>query len=298
MDVNDILIFVRVVQTGSFSKAARILSVPVSTVSRRVAELEKQLGVSLLHRTTRSLKITEVGNAYFEHGKTIASELEKAEALATSLQSIPQGLLKITAPTDFGNWFLGDVVRDFLTANKRVKIDAVLTERVVDLIEEGFDLAVRIGELEDTTHLARKLGDLDLQLYASPGFLKENGEPKTCDELAEFEFLRFTGEDDTGVLKLQGPGGEMKVKISGRASSNNMALIRDLAISGQGIALMPHFLCAEDLKAGRLKVILRDWAYASGPIHVVFPGQRFVLPKVRAFVDHLVASSAQVKWRA
>src|SRR6476659_8588175 len=140
MDVNDVLIFTRVAQAGSFSQAAKLLGMPVSTVSRRVAELESQLGVPLLLRTTRSLKITEVGKAYLEHGRAIATELEKAEAYATNLQSIPQGTLKITATTDFGNHFLGKIVHDFLKANPRVRAEIVLTERVVDLIEEGFDL--------------------------------------------------------------------------------------------------------------------------------------------------------------
>ena len=141
MDVNDVLVFVRVAQAGSFSKAAKLLGMPVSTVSRRVAELESQLGVPLLIRTTRSLKITDLGQAYLEHGKTIASEIEKAELLATSLKSVPQGLLKITATTDFGNQFLRKIVSDFLKANPLVRAEVVLTERVVDLIEEGFDLA-------------------------------------------------------------------------------------------------------------------------------------------------------------
>jgi DNA-binding transcriptional LysR family regulator len=298
MDVNDILIFVRVVQAGSFSKAAKLLKMPVSTVSRRVAELEAHLGVPLLIRTTRSLKITDVGSAYFEHGKTIAAELEKAEALAIDAQAVPQGTLKITAPTDFGNQFLGKIVSDFLRANKRVQADIVLTERVVDLIAEGFDLAVRIGELDDSTHLARKLGTIDMQLYASPGFLKQHGEPRSCDDLARFECIRFTGEEEPSQWRLKGPKSEKTVQVSGRISSNNVALNRDFAVAGEGIALLPHYFCADELKTGKLKVILKDWAFVSGPIHVVYPGQRYLLPKVRAFVDHLAQSCAQVPWRS
>jgi len=297
MDVNDILVFVRVAQAGSFSKAARLLGMPVSTVSRRVAELEANLGVPLLLRTTRSLKITDVGMSYLEHGKAIATELEKAEALATHLQSIPQGILRITATTDFGNHFLGPVICEFLRANPRVKADIVLTERVVDLIGEGFDLAIRMGELEDSTNLARKLGNLDLQLYASPEYLKENGAPRSCAELSKFECIIFTGDEEPNQWRLTGPKGELTMRVSGRISSNNMALIREFALAGKGIALMPHFLCSEDLKTGRLKVVLDDWVRAAGPIHVVYPGQRFLLPKVRAFVDHLARSCASVRWR-
>jgi DNA-binding transcriptional LysR family regulator len=303
MDINDLLIFVRVAQTGSFSKAAKVLQTPVSTVSRRVAELEAHLGIPLLLRTTRSLKMTDVGATYFEHGKTIAAEIEKAESLVTNLQSIPQGKLRITASTEFGNHFLGKIVGEYMKANSQVQVETVLTERVVDLIEEGFDLAIRIGELGDSSLLARKLGNFDMQMYASPAFLKAHGEPAHCRELPKYECIRFTAEDQGDHWQLGGPGTSGKksavqtIQIRGRFSSNNMALIRDFAIAGEGIALMPHFLCADDIKAGRLKVVLKDWVHSAGPIHAVFPGQRFLLPKVRAFVDHLVRACEKVQWR-
>lgn len=272
---------------------------PVSTVSRRVAELEADLGVSLLVRTTRSLRITDVGRTYLEHGITIAAEIEKAESLASGLQSIPQGTLKITAATDFGNQFLGKIVCEFLTANPKVRVDIMLTERVVDLIDEGFDLAIRMGALDDSSHLAKKVGSLDMQIYASPAFLKKYGEPRSPADLTKFECIQFTSDedDDFGIWRLKGPKGEVKVAVSGRVSSNNMALVRDFVLSGDGLALMPHFICSEEVEAGRLKVVLKDWLRSVGPIHVVYPGQRFVLPKVRAFVDHLTRTCAAVQWR-
>lgn len=299
MDVNDVLIFTRVAQSGSFSKAAKRLGMPVSTVSRRVADLEADLGVPLLIRTTRSLRITDVGRAYLEHGNAIAAEIEKAEALASGLQSIPQGNLKITATTDFGNRFLCRIVREFLQANPRVGVDLVLTERLVDLIDEGFDLAIRMGELEDSSNVARRIGSLDLQVHASPAFLKRHGEPGSPAELSKFECVHFTsdGEEDPGFWRLKSARSEVKVAVSGRVSSNNVALVRDFVLSGAGLALMPHFICSEDVEAGRLKVVLRDWVQSVGPIHVVYPGQRFVLPKVRAFVDHLTRACASVQWR-
>lgn len=298
MDVNDVLIFAKVAQSGSFSQAAKKLNMPVSTVSRRVAELEADLGVSLLVRTTRSLRITDVGRSYLEHGNVIAAEIEKAKALASGLQSVPQGTLKITATTDFGNMFLGKIVSEFLKAYPKVSVDTVLTERVIDLIDEDFDLAIRMGELDDSSLLAKKIGTLDMQVYASPTFLKKHGEPKSPSELAKFECIRFTaGEDDSAdVWHLKGPRGESKVKVSGRASSNNMSLIRDFVLSGEGLALMPHFMCAEDVKDGRLRAVLKDWLQSEGPIHVVYPGQRRTLPKIRAFVDHLTRSCVDVRW--
>ncbi|MDR3606614.1 MAG: LysR family transcriptional regulator [Oligoflexia bacterium] len=299
MDVNDLLVFVRVVQAGSFSKASKILGMPKSTVSRRVADLESALGIPLLHRTTRSLRITDVGNSYFQHGLKIAAELEQAEALLTSLQSVPQGTLKLTAPTDFGTRFLGKSVSEFLKANPRVSADIVLTERVVDLISEGFDLAIRIGALEDSSLMARKIGNIEMQLWASPDYLKEKGEPKSCAELEKHSCILFTGEEEQpSQWRLQGPRGASSViKTRGRISSNNIDLVRDFAIRGEGIALLPYFHCSEDLKKDRLQPVLDLWYFDSGPIHAVFPGQRYLLPKVRAFVEHLLAEFTNFNWR-
>jgi len=299
MDINDILVFVRVAQAGSFSKAARELGMPVSTVSRRVAELEADLGVPLLLRTTRSLRITDVGRSYLEHGNAIAAEIEKAESLASGLQSVPQGLLKITASTDFGNQFLGKIVSDFLKTNPKVRVEVVLTQRVVDLISEGFDLAIRMGELDDSSLMAKKIGNMEMQIYASPSFLKKYGEPTRPADLSQFECIQFTadqGSTEFDVWPLQSHKTKVEIPISGRVASNDMALVRDFARSGDGLALMPHFICSEDVKAGHLKVVLKDWVWSGGPFHVVYPGQRFVLPKVRAFVDHLTRTCSKVQW--
>jgi DNA-binding transcriptional LysR family regulator len=286
MDIDGLLIFVRVVQAGGFSKASRLLKIPKSTVSRKVAELEASLGVPLLHRTTRSLRITDIGSAYFEHGLKIANEVEKADALLTNLQSIPQGVLKLTAPVEFGA-FLGKTVDAFLKANRKVSVELMLTERVVDLIAEGFDLAIRIGDLKDSSLIARKIGTLDQQLYASPRYLREHGRPSICTDLKEHECILFTAEEDRPKWHLRGPKGAMTVAVSGRTSSNNMAMIRELALRDRGIALMPSFFCAEDVKSGNLEPVLKDWVDIAGPIHAVFPGQRFLLPKVRAFIEHI-----------
>lgn len=296
MDLNDILIFVRVAQEGSFSAAARKLTLPVSTVSRRVAELERSLGVGLLIRTTRSVKLTEVGRAYLQHGLAISTELERAEALASSVQSISQGLLRITATADFGNRYLGEIISAFIKVHSRVQVEVELTDRVVDLVSEGFDLAIRMGELSDSGNLARRIGKLNLHLFASPGFLKENGEPRSCKDLSRFECIRFTGEDVPDRWALQSTRGRQEVRVQGRLISNDLTLIRKLATLGNGIALMPYFFCTEDLKAGRLKLILQDWIHSSGPIHVVYPGQKFILPRVKAFVDHLTRTCNQIEW--
>lgn len=298
MDVNNLLIFVRVVQAGSFSKAARLLSMPKSTVSRRIADLEEDLGVPLIHRTTRSLRVTDVGAGYLEHGLKIAAEIERADSLLTSLQSVPQGRLRVTAATDFGNQFLGKITRDFLRANKKVSVDLVLTERIVDLIGEGFDVAIRIGDLEDSSLMARKIGQIHMQLYASPNYLSANGEPKTPEDLKKHQCILFTGEEDSPRWELQSGKSVAKIAVTGRATSNNMAIVHDLALQGEGVAMLPYFLCVEDVKKGKLRPVLKDWTHVSGPIHAVFPGQRFMMPKVRAFVEHLSREFKDYRWHA
>ena len=299
MDSSDLLLFTQVAQSGSFSQAAKRLGMPVSTVSRRVAALEAGLGVSLLIRTTRSLRVTETGRAYLEHGRAIAAELEKAEALASGLASTPQGTLKITAANDFGNRFLGGMVSRFLKDHPKVGVEVVLTERVVDLVGEGFDLAIRMGELEDSSLLAKRIGSLEMQVYASPAYLKKHGSPVNPSDLKRFDCVRFGGDQDldADVWHLSGKAGDIRVPVSGRILANHMSLVRDWVMAGEGLGLMPHFLCAEEVESGRLKVVLKDWHGPAGPIHVVYPNQRFVSPKVRAFVESLSEACAEVKWK-
>lgn len=298
MDVKGLLVFVRVVQAGSFSKASRFLSMPKSTVSRKVDDLEEELGVPLLHRTTRSLRITDVGAVCYEHGLRIAAELDQADSLLTHRQAQPQGTLRVTAPTELGNQFLGKMTRDFLRANPKVSLDLVLTERVVDIIGEGFDVAIRMGDLEDSSLVARKIGSGIMRLYASPSYLKASGEPRAVAELEKHSCVIFTEEELSSKWILHGPKGKTTVKISGRISSNNMALIRDLTVLGEGVALMPHFFCTEEVRRGRLQPILKDYYFTSGPIHAVYPGSKFLQPKVRAFVDHLIGAFKDISWGA
>lgn len=298
MEINDLLIFVRVIQAGSFSKASKLLGLPKSTVSRRVATLEADLGVPLLHRTTRSLKITDIGAAYYEHGIKITEEIEKASARLANVKTAPSGKLRITAPVEFGNQFLGRITQKFLRKNSKVEVELLLTEKVVDLISEGFDLAVRIGELEDSSLMARKLGTMYMQIYASPEYLKNHDEPKSYTDLARHQCILFTGEDNPSVWQLQGPGGVSKrVRVMGRVSANNMFSIREFAVNGEGVALLPSFFCLDEVKRGRLKPLLKEWVFVSGPIHAVFPGQKFVLPKVRIYIEHLLRELEDVKWR-
>lgn len=296
MDIKNLLVFVRVVQTGSFTKAASALGMPKSTVSRQVAELEKELGIPLLKRTTRNLKITDVGQIYYEHGLSIATEIEKAEAMVSNLQSVPQGTLKITAAPDLANHFLPKMISQFTRDNPKVKVDLILTERVVDIIGEGFDLALRIGELKDSTLIARKIGTVEGFLFASPTYLKKFGEPQQCVDLKKHDCILFQTEGKD-KWNFTGPRTEKSVEVTGKISTNDMSLVKEFAIAGAGIAILPYYLAQNEVKSGKLKPILKEWVALSQPVHVVYPGSRYLLPKVRAFLDELFVSFKDVKWK-
>lgn len=297
MDIKNLLVFVRVVQTGSFTKASRALGMPKSTVSRQVADLERELGIPLLKRTTRNLKITDVGQIYYEHGLSIATEIEKAEAMVSNLQSIPQGTLKITAAPDLANRFLPKLISQFTRSNPKVKVDLILTERVVDIIGEGFDLAIRIGELKDSTLIARKIGTVEGYLYASPAYIKKFGEPAQCADLKKHECILFRNSEGKDKWSFTGPRSEKSVEVTGKISTNDMGLVKEFALTGAGIAILPYYLAQEEVKAGKLKPILKEWVALTQPVHVVYPGSRYLLPKVRAFLDELFVSFKDVKWK-
>ncbi len=285
MDLNQILVFTKVVQTGSFTAAARLLRMPKSSVSRKVSNLEDRIGARLLQRTTRKLGLTDVGRAYFERSSRIIAELEEAEQTVNRMHATPQGLLRVTAPLSFG--LLGPIVAEFLERHSQVQIELVCSDRVVDLVEEGFDVAIRAGNLQDSTLIARSLGTLRNILVAAPSYLRRRTSPREPDELAKHPCIAFgsTATPTTWVLH----SGEKKkaVRISPRLTANAFELMLDAARQGIGIAWLPAFLCEEDLRARRLRRVLSGWCSAETPVHAVYPSTRHLSPKVSAFVEIL-----------
>src|SRR5688572_2104363 len=192
MDLNDIVVFTKVVETKSFTGAADALGLPKSTVSRKLAQLEERLGVRLVQRTTRKLALTEIGEAYYERCSRIVADIAAAEQLVTDMQSTPRGRLRVTASVDFSTRFLGEIVAEFLAQHPEINVELEATDRVVDLIEDGFDLAVRFGQMPESTLIARKLCSLHLILCAAPAYLERRGTPKHVEELDEHEHVLFT----------------------------------------------------------------------------------------------------------
>lgn len=294
MDLNEIVVFARVVEAGSFTAAARDLGMPKSTVSRKVSDLEERLGARLLQRTTRKLSLTDVGNTYYQYARRVVDEVEEAELAVTQMQEAPRGLLRITTPLTFR--YLGPIVTSFLARYPDVQVQMVGTDRVVDLVDEGFDLAVRAGKLADSTLIARSLGSESNVIAASPAFLEAHGTPSSPSELAEVDCIAFGGLRDPNTWVLHADGETVSATVSARLTVNDFEVVRQVAVAGGGIALMPLSLCCDDLRAGRLVRVLPDWCTASAPIHAVYPSTRHLSPKVSAFLDHLQAAMTPPPW--
>lgn len=283
MDPSGMLVFVRVVQSGSFSAAARALALPKSTVSRRVSELEARLGARLLQRTTRKIGLTDAGRVYYAHAARIAQEIEEAEDAVAHMQSAPRGLLRVTGPLSFG--MLGPIVCEYLRAHPDARVELYATDRTVDLVEERFDVAIRAGVLGDSTLVARALGAIERVLVAAPRYTKAHGTPKTPGDLASHACIAFGAGASAEVWALSSDGGQASVRVTPRLVVNELEIMRDAALSGAGIAWIPGFACADDIASGRLRRVLPAWRSAPTPVHAVYPTARHLSPKVTAFVE-------------
>jgi DNA-binding transcriptional LysR family regulator len=294
MDLNEILVFARVVQAGSFTAAAAALGMPKSTVSRKVSDLEERLHSRLLQRTTRKLSLTDVGRTYYDYCARIVGEIEDAERAVSTLQETPRGLLRVTAPINVA--FLGPIVSDYLKRYPEVRLDLFCTGRAVDLVEERFDLGIRAGALADSTLIARRLGTATWLLVATPGYLKRRGRPRSPDDLSKHDCLLFGAGPDTGGLCLENGDRSVQVALSPRLTVTDIDVVYAVATAGLGIAVLPAFRCVEDLGARRLARVLADWNVPSTPVHVVYPSTRHISPKVKSFIDHLHARMTPPPW--
>lgn len=285
MDLNELLVFAKVVQAGSFTAAAAALRMPKSTVSRKVSELETRVGAQLLQRTTRKLRLTEVGRAYFEHCARVVAEAEQAEEVVTRMQSAPHGLLRVTAPLNFP--VLGPLAARFLARYPEVQLEMVCTDRRVDLVAEGFDVGVRAGVLTDSTLIARKLGSIERVVVASPAYVEAHGPPRKPADLERHDCLVFGAGREGNVWALQSGGRSVSVPVRARMVVNDFDMLRAAALEGAGVAMLGLHTCAEDLAAGRLQRMLPGWNSPGTPLHAVYPSSRHLAPKVGAFVDFL-----------
>ncbi len=295
--VDDLRLFFRVLDTGSISAAARSLDVSVAVASQRLKRLETSLGVRLLHRTTRRLHATPEGLALAEQGRALVEDLE---ALTGSLRrggDAVAGTLRVTMSASFGQQHVSPLLPAFLARHPALRIAVNLDDRVTDLVGSGFDLAVRIGTLDDSSLVARHLAPNRRVLCASPGYLAARGTPRTPADLADHDGVLLVGRNGRqDVWTLAGPKGPIDVRMQGRFESNLGEVLRDAALAGLGIALHSYWHVSDDLRDGRLVVVLPGFPVAETAIWAVMPQRRMVPPRVTAFVDFLAAEFAQPPW--
>ncbi|TAN71566.1 MAG: LysR family transcriptional regulator [Magnetospirillum sp.] len=282
--------FVRVAETGSFSEAARRLGLSKSMLSRQVSGLEAELGVRLLHRTTRSLSPTEAGRAYLERCQRILADLDEANLLVSQLQAMPRGRLRVSAPLSFGVGHLAAALPGFLERYPEIELEMNMTDRHVDLVEEGWDVAVRIGRLADSSLIVRRLAPVRRLAAAAPSYLERRGTPMVPPDLEHHDCLTHGGRVAAEWRFVSPEGQAMQVAVRGRFDADNGDVLRAMAVAGLGIVLLPSFFLGDDIRAGRLVPLLESYIPLDVSLNAVYPHGRHLSPKVRAFVDHLATS--------
>ena len=280
--------FVRVAELGSFAGAAKAMDLSRAMISKHVAALEDRLGARLLHRTTRRLSLTEIGRAYFERARDVIGQVAEADEAANALQTAPRGTLRINVPTGFGIRHLSPALATFQAQYPDLSVDLTLTDRLVDIVDEGFDLAIRIGILQDSTLIARRLAPARLVICAAPAYIAARGMPQHPDDLSTHNCLGYTYASVKDDWPFNGPKGEKRVvRVHGNLIANNGDALRAAAIAGQGIAMLPTFMVGQDLAEGALRVVSPDWSPPTLTVHAVYPVNRHLAAKVRLFVDFL-----------
>lgn len=280
--------FVSVVDQGGFTDAARKLGMSKSAVSKHVSALEGRLGARLLNRTTRRVNPTEIGLAYYDRARQVLHGAAEADEMVNAMQTAPRGALRVSAPVSFGISQLSGVVGDFLNAYPDVSVNMVFDDRFVELVAEGFDVAIRIGQLEDSSLRARKLAESNIFLVASEAYLNANGRPKTIEDLSNHVLLHYSNLSTGNFWRLRTKSGEERhVRVGGRLTANNGESLRRAAESGLGIALVPAFILGTALEEGQLERVLPELELDMLGVYAVYPPGRFTQPKLRAFIDFL-----------
>jgi DNA-binding transcriptional LysR family regulator len=292
MDLNGVNTFVQVVESGSFTRAADELGLPKSSVSRSVAELERSLGVRLLQRTTRKIHLTDAGRIYFDKSKAALAEIEEANARVSELTTVLRGIVRVTVPPDLAGQLLARIIADYSLEHPEVVIDVRVSSHRVDLVQEGIDLAVRAGELRDSSLVARKVGTTDLGLYASTAYLERKGRPESLADLRDHDCVLYREPLPQAKWVLTGPAGKESVSVSGPVRADDLVFVHAAVAAGAGIGLLPSVHCRAPLEQ-----ILTDYAVRGSPLHIVSPSTRHATAVVSSFRDHLVERLSGLSWK-
>jgi DNA-binding transcriptional LysR family regulator len=291
MDLDAIAVFVKVVEAGSFSGAARLLKMPKTTVSAKVAALEKRLAVILIQRTTRKLYLTEAGSQYFHHCVNAVREIELGEAALMASRSTPTGLLKLTAPTDLGHTLLPKIIHAYLKKYPQVSVEMVLSNGISDLVGEGIDLAIRAGRLKDSSLIAKPFMPIAIHLWATPAYLAQTRAPNHPRELEQHQVLGLSAMRTTVLSKGKAT---VDVVLRSRVLTDDFEAVKAMVMVGEGIGWLPDFLVADAHAAGVLVPVLADWKHAdAGGFNFLYPGKKYASPKVQAFIATALDMVAQ-----
>ncbi|MDT8345185.1 MAG: LysR family transcriptional regulator [Thermohalobaculum sp.] len=286
----DMRCFVQVADQGSVTRAADAMGIAPSAVSRRLKELELRLGVQLLARTTRRMSLTEAGQTFCERARRILADVDEAESEVSDRSRMLAGQLRIAAPLTFGVAHLSPIITEFVSAHPEIAVDVDLSDRIVDLVGEGFDLAVRIGALRDSSLVARKICDVRVAVAAAPGFLDRHGRPARPEDMRDWPALAYVGSERADIWRFQRPDGtEGAVQMPVRMRANNGTVLRQAAAAGLGVVIQPSFILCEAVAAGQLEPILTDHRWPEIAIYAVYPQTRHLSAKARAFIDFLRA---------
>lgn len=284
--LNAIKVFINVVETGSFSAASERMGLSRAAASKYVSQLETHLGGRLLNRTTRHVSTTEPGRLYFERCREILIHLEEADNEASGLSNEPRGNLRISVPTNFASLHLTPLIARFMKTYPKLNVEMESSNRRIDLVDEGFDLAVRMGKLTDSDLIARRLARIRIALVASPDYIKQHGVPKTPDDLKDHACMLYS-YTTSGTWPLKKDGKDYPVKIKTAFKSNDPEVLLEAAIAGMGITIMPTFVAGDAIRQGKLTMLLEDYEIMNNHVYIVYSSRRFVPAKIRVFVDFL-----------
>ncbi len=287
VDMMDVLGFVRVVEAGAFARAAERMGLSKSILSRRVARLEDQLGARLLTRSAQGAQPTDIGQAYFERASNILADLDAAQEVVADAVTHVAGPIRMSAPLSFGTQYLGPALAEFAKANPRVELDVSLDDRTVDLVGGGYDLAVRIGQLPDSSLIARRIAPVRAVVLGSPAYLDERGRPQRPADLGDHDLLLYANVGRGAQWRFRVNGKWQQVQGRTRFRADNGELLREAACAGLGLVMLPSFIAAPAIAGGQLEVVLRDYPLEDSGLHVVMPPGRATTARVRALVDFL-----------
>ncbi len=295
VDLNRVAVFLRVVEAQSFTAAAEALGLPKSSVSRSVARLEESLGVQLLQRTTRALQLTEAGRVYFEEASRALSSLEQAHETLSQLDGRAQGAVRITAPVDLGAQVLAPLAARFTRRTPGITLEFVLTGKLLNLVDDGVDLAVRAGTLRDSSLISRRVNGLEPWLFASPAYVDARGTPGSVQQLADHDCVLFRPRRGHQEWVLTGPDGVSRITARGPVAADDFMFLREAVLAGAGIGLLPALHCAEEVARGRLVRLLSTYTGPSAPLHVVWPASRHVPRRVVLVREWLVKALGAIE---